>query len=356
MKPDITIEDLLNSRSFNRFINNQSTPKEREIWASWIEEKPENKVLYNEAKFLLTEFKINSEIITDNDRDWGNLALRMKQEESHKSKSASIFNLVLARFTPAMRYAAAILLIIVSAHEIWLFHNQRKYSVKKIASVEIENTAYNEFKTISFQNGSKIILAPHTKLIHNVNWLKSSTKKVRLDGQAYFDIRGGKSRIPKFQITTKQGVIRDFGTKFNVSTFNHKTTVVLEKGIVSISQNNTIANHSSVYLKPGQMAVISNKYNKKIYVHSVDTRIYTSWRNKVFYFDKTPLKTFISDIKNFYGIKVVVQDSALLKKKRLAGGITIGKLSNMLKVVSHVLNINMVIKNDSVFVANLNKK
>jgi len=344
-----SLEQLISDQSFRRFVSGEADDSEKIYWSHWINSDTKHQQMYEEAVFLLTKFRVTSRVETDDEKDWADVehlinseADKIRQLPSLQKKGSTLSFL--------LRYAAIILIISLAGISYWLFpHFKDDVSAShQLADVTVE-TGFRELKTINLYDGSKIILAPNSKLTHKANWLSKHVKELKLSGEAYFDIsdKNKQSGKAKFKIVTPQGVVRDYGTKFDVSTFDDKTLVVLEYGIVSVSKVKE-RKTSTRMLDVGQMALISNQQDN-IDIKKVNTRVYTSWRTKTLFFDNTPLPFFLSYLKNFYGKSIVVRDSTLLNK-RLSDGIDRGSVKSMLNVISHVLSIKMYQQGDTVYV------
>lgn len=344
-------EELIENPSFKRFINDNASEEEVRFWTQWIHADSRNYELYQEAQFLLKGFNIKAHTETNDEEDWLKLQSRLEQDDlKNKYEPVSFLNTT-TMYT--LRYAAIVLLAILIGVGIWV-SGTYKEDKKNIAQNIVVQTQYRETQKLHLSDGSQIFLAPNSKITYKSNWLKKPVKKLKLSGQAYFDIAGGprSDGKAKFEIHTSQGIIRDFGTKFNVSTFGNRTTVVLEDGEVSVSKNENTEVKQSIKLEPGHMAVLDSQ-SPTIKTSKVNPRVYTSWTGKTLYFDNTPLSFFLSYIKNNYGKPVVVRDSTLLNR-RLNNGIDRGSVPDMLAVFSKVLDIKLYQENDTVYVGQKN--
>jgi len=352
-----SLEQLINDHSFRRFISGGADDSERLFWTQWIDSDPRHRKMYEDACVLLKKFRIESRVQTDDQKDWSDLEQLLSREEESPVYKLPVFSGKESTFKFLLRYAAIFLVISMVGLGLWLVSNNRnrnQNAAGALAEVTVQ-TGYSQIKTIKLSDGSQIILAPNSKLTHTKDWLSKPTKDLKLSGEAYFNIVEKKKPTGKarFKIITPSGVVRDIGTKFNVSTFDDKTVVVLESGIVNVSKEDKESDLSTRVLKPGQMALLS-KRESSIKVSDVNTRVYTSWKTKTLYFDNTPLTFFLSYLKNYYGTRVVVKDSTLLNRS-LSDGIDRGSVKDMVKVISHVLNINMYQKGDTVYVGSNSK-
>lgn len=341
-----SLEELIVNPSFRRFVNDKASEEEVRFWTQWIHSGSNHYKLYQEAHFLINDFGIKAHTETNDQEDWLKLKDRLQQEDRRKkNKSSSFFN---TSWMYALRYAAIFLIAILIGIGFWMtgWHQEEP----EIAQNVVIETQYRETQKIQLTDDSQIILAPNSVIRYKSNWLEKPVRKLSLSGQAYFDIAGdsrpdGKA---KFEIHTPQGIIRDYGTKFNVSTFDNRTTVVLEDGSVEVSRSGEAHETQMAQLKPGEMAILDSQ-SPEIKKSSANPRVYTSWTGKTLYFDDTPLSFFISFLKNNYGAPVVVRDSTLLNRK-LNNGIDRGSVPDMLEVFSRVLDIRLYQKDDTVYV------
>ena len=343
-----SLESLLGDESFHRWVLNESKKGEAEYWEQWIKVSSENRVLADKAGKILLELKIVSKYQPDAVKQLKKLNQRIDDDRSstlmlpfERRRKSKFWN-------TAFRYAAVILIAALAGLGYWLHSNSQSHvKTEKVAMLEL-NTKYGEQKVIKLSDGSQIYLAPNSHLRYASNWLSQPIRKLYLDGEAYFDIIG--TRQPgkaEFEIQTDDGIIRDLGTQFNVSTFNNQTSVVLRKGLVTIkAQKNKES--EEVRLQRGQMASIHHN-DTRVNVTSVNPEVYTSWTTNLLVFDHTPLNTFIQMLKDLYGVDVVVKEPSLLNKE-LTGDIEKQSLSTILTAVSRVLNLNVYQRGQTVFI------
>lgn len=348
-----SIKELLSDESYHRFVRGNGKIKEVKEWNEWINEDPYHMQIHKEAERVITEMNIKSAYEPD-------VELARQRFEKKLSNYLSLENsggkgLKKNQFNWSLIYkiAAAIALLLLSGIFYWGYYlPNRSFNTDSVTSKMIA-TNYGMQKTIQLTNGSRIILAPNSSITYKSNWLKQPVKKLKLKGAAYFDIKERKKHNhPEFQIETAEGYIRDYGTQFNVSTFNNRTSVVLQKGKISIIKKR--GKQREIKLKPEQMAIISD-LQSSVMIKKVDPRVYTSWTTHLLYFDHTPLKELTQSLQNRYGYKVIVDDSTLLQKQ-LSGAIDKTDMKSLLAVVSRVLNIKMTIQGDTVYVESNNLK
>ena len=346
------VKSLLGDESFHRFVNGTASDAEQYHWKHWIGKSEENEKAMKQASQLLKDLRFRMAYRPDVDESWQNFKSKKKLTKQNVYKKGYRLHTRSSRILPMLRYVAVFLVVSLLTTTYWLvIRGKKPVKLGRNITLAQVSTGYREQKTLNFSDGSKIILAPNSHIIYKTNWLTKKIKKIKLVGQAYFDIADTHpNREAKFEIKTQFGIIRDFGTIFNVSTYGHHADVVLVRGVVSITPNDSNKKRE-IKLQPGQMATLSSG-NNQILVNKVDTRVYTSWTTKTLFFKKTPLRKFIDDVKDFYGVPVVVNDPSLLSKK-LSGGVDRGSLPSMIKVVSSVLGVPLSVKNDTLYVGDI---
>src|SRR5690625_6610857 len=99
-------------------------------------------------------------------------------------------------------------------------------------------------------------------------------------------------------VCKKDGLICVFGTRFTVSSHDNRTVVVLEEGSVMIatadSEGGISEDESQQWvLQPEELAEFSNDSEGLIRKETVNTRIYTSWKDQRLYFDNVHVRDII---------------------------------------------------------------
>jgi ferric-dicitrate binding protein FerR (iron transport regulator) len=174
-------------------------------------------------------------------------------------------------------------------------------------------------------DGSKVWLNAASSLKFPSDFNKYTTRKVRLTGEAYFEITKDKTR--PFIVATDKQDVEVLGTHFNVNCYVDepiaKTTLL--EGSVKISAYNAVE-----ILKPGEQASLKGN---KINVESVDTEAAVAWKNGNFVFDDEDLESIMRKIARWYDMEVYYQDKP--QKPSSLGILSRSKnLSALLKVLA----------------------
>ncbi len=181
--------------------------------------------------------------------------------------------------------------------------------------------------TIAWLNSESELIFPSS--------FEEGTRKVKLKGEAYFEV--SKRTDSRFIIETGKGDVEVLGTSFNVSSYDDDKQwhVTLVNGTVDVMMkiNGT---EKPVRLKPSQQLM---EENGKIEVRTVDTQLYTSWREGVFAFENMPLNEIAMRLERWYDVQITFSDS-ISACERYTG--IFRKNEALDDVISTILNANKV--------------
>lgn len=193
---------------------------------------------------------------------------------------------------------------------------------------------------ITLSDGTKVTLNSGSKLVYPIAF-KSDTRKITLDGEAYFEV----TKSDKPFIVECNGIeVKVYGTKFNVNSYNPemiKTT--LFEGSVGVKSSITTDNNEHL-LKANQSLELSPT-NGTFTLKTIDTDRYKSWVNGYFYANGETLENMLLSIGKWYDLNFEYMDYS---KKNIA---LVGvfdrdlPLDKILKTIEEVTNVK-IIKNE----------
>ena len=311
--------DLLLDDSFIRFLNGTASQEEQDAWVAWMQEKKEHEELVKRGRRLLSEGL--QPISSPNSKpELEKLLERIESVQHLKQKQKPIHpirkpgkNVIWA----TLAAAAGILLIVgfLGRDFIFQYENTEKSEVPTITYRTI-STEYGERKTFRYSDGSKIILNAGSQLRLPQNVAGNHPIEVWLQGEALFNInRKPAPETRNFIVHTADSEISVLGTLFAVNTNDGQTRVVLETGRLFINARDSLYNKDLKYeMVPGELALYSSQFHE-IQVKKVNPDVYLSWAGDSLILDQTPFSDLIERIEFTYSLKVVVEDSELLKEK-----------------------------------------
>lgn len=192
-----------------------------------------------------------------------------------------------------------------------------------LLTYEIEDKGENApiaYHTISTPNGGQYkVVLPDGSCV----WLNASSslkyptrflsqRRVELNGEAYFQI--AKNHRTPFNVISRNQQINVLGTSFNLNAYANEPSIntTLIDGTIQVIDT---LSGQKILLKPGQQARLS----QSITVSNVDTLTALGWKNSIFYFRGTDLKTVMRQLSRWYDVEV---DYSTLPNKTFTGEIS----------------------------------
>lgn len=215
-----------------------------------------------------------------------------------ESTSAKIFDLASSRFLSnrIVRIAAVFLVACLSLYSA--------YSVLQNYRIETIRSTDNTFRTVHFDDGSKVRLVGASELSYAKPGLLSSfDREVRLAGQAFFDISPNEK---PFTVQSATAITRATGTRFSVKAQPEQTEVVLTNGNVTVESNQ--AQGSPVTLAPGERSEILLGQLPSIPETVSDMTTQLSWTG-LFIFHHSPLSSVTSHLSEHFDVELTVAES-----------------------------------------------
>ena len=138
-----------------------------------------------------------------------------------------------------------------------------------------------EQKKINLPDGSQVYLNEETRVVFAENWKAGTERKVRLTGEAYFDVKEKRyeGSTVKFVVATKDVNVEVVGTKFNVKEISPKTQVYLQSGKIMLGINDI---GKTIEMNPSELLEY-NPSTREFTIDNPDQNQYVSWVNN---FDK----------------------------------------------------------------------
>lgn len=168
-------------------------------------------------------------------------------------------------------------------------------------------TGIAETRQVNLTDGTRVHVGANTslKVVYNNEqrniWLQN--------GEAFFDVIPDKNR--PFNVISGSTKIRVVGTRFNVRKAIGQVAIAVEEGKVQVvAENRSAETQNTLYLTRGKMASISD-VGAVDSVSEVSLDSIGAWRNNLFVYRDSKLKSLVSDINRYSEINIVIQDPAL---------------------------------------------
>ncbi|MCT4586877.1 MAG: FecR domain-containing protein [Carboxylicivirga sp.] len=212
------------------------------------------------------------------------------------------------------------------------------YSIAETLPKQVPELTYNTLivprggeYSATLSDGTRIWLNSESELRYPVEFT-GSQREVYIKGEAYFDVVH-KSKQP-FIVHAYDVQTNVLGTSFNVNAYEADIiAVTLEEGKVQVN----LAEQSGT-LTPGMQANVDAK-NGILTMDSVNSQLYTSWRNGLFDFEDITLEELSIKLSRWYDIDFVFE-SEDAKTKTFTGAVkrnrTLGFTLDFLEMTSNV--------------------
>ena len=208
-----------------------------------------------------------------------------------------------------LRYAAVFISIVaLGSITLLLTRNQNKTPEQLIAaSPEMKSVQTGSkpatFTTVMLPDGSIVKLNANSSLQYPEQFA-SASRKVRLSGEAYFEVIHDASH--PFTVEINNVFVEDLGTSFNISAYPGKEQVEVNvtTGSVRLRDKNQ---KEGIILAAGSSGKLQTE-NGKIIISNELSPNFLSWITKEVTFHHTPLSTVFEELENIYHVRIEFTD------------------------------------------------
>ncbi len=231
---------------------------------------------------------------------------------------------------------------------------------------------------IDLPDGTTVVLNAGSHIEYAMNY-GASLREIKLEGEAYFIV--AKNPDCPFVVHAKNTSIKALGTEFNVKAYADEDIVqtTLVEGMVSVNPNVKVkANTEEIILTPNQMLTIQggsvlesnsklankqiseaplagsdknmipqNIYEEKISKETVNTLLYTSWKDPRWIIEGEVMESLASKLQRRFNVNVVIASPGL-KKYKFSGILEDETLEQVLDIMKNIAPINYYIDRKTV--------
>lgn len=225
-------------------------------------------------------------------------------------------------------------------------NGQVVYEIKKESGasdkINTLTTDKGETYTLILPDKSKVWLNAASSLTYSASLNEQGLRKVKLQGEAYFEIF--KDKAHPFIVETDEQQIEVLGTHFNVNSYKDEPGIAttLIEGSVKISSGGI-----QRIIKPGDQA-----FNKSgsITVMRVNLESVMDWKNGDFYLDKVNFKVAMRKIARWYNVEVIY-DASITDDMEAGGWVSRkSNLSSILKLIESSGLVRFKVEGSKVYV------
>ncbi len=237
-----------------------------------------------------------------------------------------------------LRIAAAVLLLVVAGFVI-------RNSFNGAAIDRITVTASADVQEITLPDGTVVNLNANSTLTYPQQFAQEE-RPVELSGEAFFVVT--KDAAKPFRVLTEHTTVTVLGTEFNVNARANAETVkvAVREGKVRVSENvgddkvTLTADEKAIYnVTTGEMREVTDKNLNDL-----------AWQRKSLRFSDTQLQNTLSEIADFYNVKVELANPTIAGCAFSGRFKTQTSAADVLQNVAKVFNATVVEKEEGSYI------
>ena len=262
-----------------KYLLGEASVAEGKTVQQWIQEAEANRTYYDQFKQI---WDASGELVVKSAVD---------ENEAWKRFQHRVANGGKVKPAPAKRYflftkiAATLLLLVGISVVLYIVANLQSANKTIIAQ------SGQQVLTDTLSDGSQVTLNRNSSITYQNNFT-DTIRAVALKGEAFFKVTPNKKQ--PFVITVNDIRVRVVGTSFNIRSENERTEIVVETGMVQITNRG-----KTTLLKAGEKLLLkagSNSAEKEV----VSDQLYNYYRTHQFVCDETPLWKLVDVLNEAY--------------------------------------------------------
>ncbi|MEO6191345.1 MAG: FecR domain-containing protein [Saprospiraceae bacterium] len=306
-------QDFLEDSDFIDYLLTSDTHKSA-FWEQILQENLHLKEAFDEAKaiFKAIKYKNIQPRLGSKEKIWNSIQANTVINHSQNPKKTKLW--------PYLLSAAASLALIL-------------YFTLLRTDVVIESSLLAQTKIVRLPDSSFVTLNAGSEISYD-NLSYNSNRKLKLKGEAFFQVKKGSS----FIVTTDIGEVRVLGTSFNIYSRKNIMSVLCFTGKVGVKFNYS----EKDYILTHGMEIKSE--NHSISSSTIEVEDFKSWRDGYFYYENAPLSQVMEELQRQYELKELQYSNNLLNY-RYTGFFKKDKISDALQSVFIPLKLRAEVNN-----------
>lgn len=289
----------LNWRIVDRYFAGEATASERALVERWLADSPQFRKFVAE----LYRGEPSDDMVQ---RMQATVRARLESDIAKATKSGDrrrvprqLVQVIQSRGLPILKVAAVFALLVggsILARQGFNAVTQRQTDV----ALRTVTATVGQRKALSLPDGSKIVLGPGSTLQYAAAFGASLRREVRLQGEAYFDVRHDARR--PFVVRAGKLVAEDLGTQFVVRAYPEDGygRVAVREGLVGIA---------GAIVSPGEIGRLSA--NGEPVVESANVASWFAWTQGRLVFDSVALRDALPKLSRWYDLDLRLADTTL---------------------------------------------
>lgn len=243
--------------------------------------------------------------------------------------------------------AAGIAFLIISIAALFYIKDDNFNSKQYISATSPQVQKFTEKGqklTIHLEDGSKVMLNAQSNL-EFPRQFTDSTREVRLQGEAYFDVVRDSDR--PFIVRTAEITTTVLGTSFNLNAYEDQPSfqVALTSGKVVVEKSTT---GDKLEIIPGEMAIY-DKENATL-KNATFSEMDIAWKDGIIYFENASYNEIKSTLERWYGVEFILTDN-IKKEWEFSGKFKNESLRNILEALQFAHDFNYKLDKKKVYLS-----
>jgi len=308
-----------------KYLRGKSSADEQNELLHWVRKEEhlgEFQQIKEEWKAEVVGEAVPSEFVGDWKTIQNRMMEQLQQDIQRKQRTLNVF-----------RYAAILLVMIAVPALVYIFSTDRQTSPLVYTTVAAD---YGQISKVVLPDSTVIWVNSGSTIKYN-NQFSASNRDIELIGEAFFKVHKNKD-LP-LVVTNEDLRVKVLGTEFSVMAYPEEKNiqVVLEKGKVELTT--TSQANLKQEMKPGEL-VSFTKANKEMVLSTVNTGLFTSWKDGIINIYNLPLSELVIKLEKRYNQKFEVDNE--IKNLPYTFTIKNEKLSNILSLMEKVAPVDVV--------------
>jgi ferric-dicitrate binding protein FerR (iron transport regulator) len=301
-----------------RELTGDISGEERSRLEAWLAHSSENREVYQRMEMY---WRLTGSMKAGLDIDTESALERLKTKIDGKKDN------VIRIWT--YRVAAAILFIAVAGVIFMNIRSGNKYE---------EFQTGDQIEEIHLSDGSTVTLNRNSSLWYKEDMLNRKERKVRLAGEAFFEV--ARNEESPFKVEIDQTIVEVLGTSFNIQAYQNRelTEISVNTGEVGFYKINDPEN--MLTLEAGDQAVYNRNRNIILKVETEDPN-YLSWKVQEFVFKDTSMEMVFNTLENYFDINFII-DNPTITNCTFTGTFSDPRLDEVLEVIGLSLNLKFI--------------
>ncbi|WP_207531889.1 FecR family protein [Desertivirga arenae] len=305
-----------------KFLLKETSLEEDRQVKDWIASDPANEKQFSDFSLIWNTSKnLESKSSVDENAAWE----RFKRKAADRKAAPEPAILPIKRDFIWLKVAASV--ILVSLIGLLLF---RKSETRYVAD--------NKVITETLPDGSVVTLNKNSSLTYSSSVLGRKRGVELSKGEVFFKVKPDKSK--PFVISSGEVSVEVVGTSFNVKHKGSTTEVIVETGVVKVSEG-----AETVVLHAGEKVFVDSQ--QKLKVEKSKDQLHNYYRSNIFVADNTPLWRIVEILNEAYNANIIIGNPAL-RQLTLTTTFKNQSLNEILKVISETFNISITQKDNQI--------